>query len=153
MLIERLSTLGLARVQVPPLSLRAREQNRYGRAHLSHNGRRKVRVQKGKKRTTSRVRGFPARCRCRQLRQQILQGATAASMAVLCTSDYTKQCGTTMELPQPKACKELPFTSARLLADHSQNTEYFSLKCRKVNCCTLQIQRVPSRLILDARSP
>lgn len=43
-LIERLSILGLARVQVPPLSLRAREQNRYGRAHLSYNGRRKVRV-------------------------------------------------------------------------------------------------------------
>jgi hypothetical protein len=46
-LIERLSTLGLAREQVPPLSLRAKERSRFGFPHLFHNGRRKVRSQNG----------------------------------------------------------------------------------------------------------
>lgn len=61
-LIERLSTLGLARVQVPPLSLHAGEQNRYGLPHLFYNGRRKVRVQKGNRERRHGSGAFSARC-------------------------------------------------------------------------------------------
>lgn len=77
-LIERLSTLGLARVQVPPLSLRAREQNRYGLPHLSYNGRRKVRVQKGDREDVTGQGLFPPAAEMQTLREQILQGVLQA---------------------------------------------------------------------------
>lgn len=57
--------------------------------------------------------------------------------------DYTKQCGTTMELPQPERPARsypLPLRASLLTTAKIQS---FLIKCPKINCCTLPIRRVP----------